>query len=450
MMNLELFFRKVLYIGNNIKYNYFQDFTNRCFMIRAKLILLFLAAFNVICLSAESVLNLPKPNSCVSDYANIFSIIEKQDLENKIIKFNNLSVAEVAVVTVGSLEGMTVSDFANKLALKWGIGKNYENKGILILIKPKYADEKGQVYIAVSFGLELNISKRSAQEIVDSILISNFKSNKYYEGVNSATARLFELSLVKSNISEAKVKFNYIFYLLVLLMIIISILISFRVYLLFLKNRKIPVKYSHFYVDGEYNSKSIIDQIKRIEKVHNCKYSKLKTQIANYEMHSIERIAVYEDLIDDRLFCILLNGRNRFFTFLEMSDLFLLLILSYLVILSIIVPISLWYYSGVGAFLLSLIVSLLCIYASIVIFIQVLKNYLSDYRKKGKYTGGLSVSLFALNSLFKRKIKRQYDPLTNSYIYIPPVAIASTSGGNDGGSSSGGGGGFGGGVGGSW
>ena len=39
----------------------------------------------------------------------------------------------MAVVTVTSLEGTTVDDYANRLFKEWGIGKKGKDNGVLIL-----------------------------------------------------------------------------------------------------------------------------------------------------------------------------------------------------------------------------------------------------------------------------------------------------------------------------
>ncbi len=403
--------------------------------------------------NAQSVFDLPTPNRYVNDYANLLTTDEENALEEKINAFDQLTSNQFAIVTVKSLEGLESSEFAFRLARQWGIGRKNKNNGVLILIKPKYKYEKGQVYIAIGYGLEASIPDAAAKRIVNRTLIPNFKKFKYYEGVNYALSELFDLSQHEySNTNEynnsagAEPKVFVIF-------IIITILLPFG-YMVFLRNRKIPEKYAHYYNKGEYNSKNIIEQIDRIEKVQHCSYPNFKSQLLKYEYVSHKNLFKYENRIEDKLFCILLNGRSRFQAFKEMLDPFLIVIVLYLIILGFVVSKHYLDYSGVIPFIISIIVSIISIYALLNLLISALQIYQFILRKKAAYSGGVSVAIFTLNALFKRNIERKYNATTHTYGYYPVVVFYSDGGGYGGGGFGGasfGGGGFGGGgAGGSW
>ena len=56
----------------------------------------------------------------------------------------------MAIVTVPSLEGMPIKEFATQLANRWGVGYKDTNRGILILP----AKNEHQYRISVGLGLE--------------------------------------------------------------------------------------------------------------------------------------------------------------------------------------------------------------------------------------------------------------------------------------------------------
>ena len=58
--------------------------------------------------------------------------------------------AQIIIVTIHSLEGAPIEDFANQLFHRWGVGKKGENRGVLILLA--IADHKYR--IEVGYGLE--------------------------------------------------------------------------------------------------------------------------------------------------------------------------------------------------------------------------------------------------------------------------------------------------------
>ena len=108
-----------------------------------KLIILFI--FSLISVSGYSQ-KFPEPmqpKRLVNDYTELFNKKEISSLEEKLSHFNKTSSTQIAVVTVSSLDGYDINDYAARLAEKWGIGQKGKDNGILILIKPKKGNEKG-------------------------------------------------------------------------------------------------------------------------------------------------------------------------------------------------------------------------------------------------------------------------------------------------------------------
>ena len=70
------------------------------------------------------------------------------------------------MVTVPSLNGHDINDYAARLGEKWGIGQKGKDNGIVILIKPKSGREKGEVAISVGYGLEGVVPDVTASRII--------------------------------------------------------------------------------------------------------------------------------------------------------------------------------------------------------------------------------------------------------------------------------------------
>jgi uncharacterized protein len=115
-------------------------------------------------------------------------------LERKLVAFNDSTSTQIAVVTVPSLGGYDVSDYAQRLAEKWGIGQKGLNNGIIILIKPKTAVSRGEVFIAQGYGLEGAIPDLTCSEIVDNEILPAFKAGDYIGGLDKATSTLISLA----------------------------------------------------------------------------------------------------------------------------------------------------------------------------------------------------------------------------------------------------------------
>ena len=134
------------------------------------------------------------PRQIVNDFTGLFTSQQKNALEQKLRNFIDTSSTQIAVVTVPSLQGYDPNDYAQRLAEKWGIGQKGKDNGILILVKPKTQREKGQVAIAVGYGLEGVVPDAIASRIVRNEIIPEFQQANYYAGINKATNVLMQLS----------------------------------------------------------------------------------------------------------------------------------------------------------------------------------------------------------------------------------------------------------------
>jgi uncharacterized protein len=157
------------------------------------LTILFAAIF-VIPGFSQNIPERPVPPRLVTDFAGLLKADEVGALENKLVQFNDSTSTQIVIVIVPSLGGYDISDYAQRLAEKWGIGQKGLNNGILILVKPKSADSNGGVKIATGYGLEGAIPDITCAEIIDYELIPAFRKNDFYGGLNNATNVLMSLA----------------------------------------------------------------------------------------------------------------------------------------------------------------------------------------------------------------------------------------------------------------
>jgi uncharacterized protein len=136
----------------------------------------------------------PKQEQLIVDSGGFFSVQEQQQLRMQLNEFANTSSTQIAIVTLNDLKGYAISDYAVRLAQKWGIGQKGKDNGILILIKPKTASAKGEVFIATGYGIEPVVPDAVANRIVDIEMIPEFKKGNNFAGVQKAVNRLIELT----------------------------------------------------------------------------------------------------------------------------------------------------------------------------------------------------------------------------------------------------------------
>ncbi len=147
-----------------------------------------------VAVQAQDFPELPHPKRLVNDLTGMFTPREANALELKLRHFNDTSSTQIAIATVPSLHGYAPNDYAQRLAEKWGVGQKGKDNGILILIKPKTKDGKGEIAIAVGYGLEGSVPDAIASRIIRNEIIPAFQQGNYYRGIDRAITILIKLT----------------------------------------------------------------------------------------------------------------------------------------------------------------------------------------------------------------------------------------------------------------
>jgi uncharacterized protein len=94
-----------------------------------------LSAVLALCCSAAALdLNSLQPQGYVSDFAGVVDAESKQNIELYCARLQKATGAQIAIVTIATVEGQPVEDVANDLFRRWGIGKQGEDNGLLFLL----------------------------------------------------------------------------------------------------------------------------------------------------------------------------------------------------------------------------------------------------------------------------------------------------------------------------
>jgi uncharacterized protein len=102
-------------------------------------------------LTAEKVSTLPAPTGYVNDFAGVLSPPVKQNLEDLATQVDRKAKAQIAVVTIKTLEDdQSIEEFAIQLEDKWKVGPKGTDRGVLMIFV--MTPRKGR--IEVGYGLE--------------------------------------------------------------------------------------------------------------------------------------------------------------------------------------------------------------------------------------------------------------------------------------------------------
>ena len=120
------------------------------------LILVVLAVVPVRAMRAEAVASLPDPSGYVSDFAGVLTPETKQALEDLCTQVDHNAHAQIAVVTVKSMDAdksgaiPSIEEFAIALEDKWKVGKKGTDRGVLLIVSLNPRKYR----IEVGYGLE--------------------------------------------------------------------------------------------------------------------------------------------------------------------------------------------------------------------------------------------------------------------------------------------------------
>ena len=147
-------------------------------------LLLLLGIFLV--LSTVLAQEFPERVGHVNDFAEILPSSYRQSLEQELVDFDNETTAEIAVVTIDSLEDGSIEDYTVRLFEDWKIGKKEKDNGILVLI----AQEERKIRIEVGYGLEPIITDGRAGRIIREQMRPAFRNEDYEGGVLAAVTQI--------------------------------------------------------------------------------------------------------------------------------------------------------------------------------------------------------------------------------------------------------------------
>jgi uncharacterized protein len=169
----------------------------------------------------------PKPNppKLVNDMANLLTPEQVSRLESKLVQYNDTTSTQIVVITLSDLNGYDIDDLAQRIGAAWGVGQSATDNGIIILVKPKLGNERGQAAIATGYGMEEIIPDAVARRIVDNEMIPYFKENNYNDGINTGVDIIFDLMTGRYSAEQYVSKENSPLSFIIPLVIIILVIV---------------------------------------------------------------------------------------------------------------------------------------------------------------------------------------------------------------------------------
>lgn len=135
--------------------------------------------------------NIPKKPAVlypVYDQVGLLTQSQKDQLNQKLIKFSDSTSTEIEVIIIPTTGGEDVNYLATMYGEKWGIGQKGIDNGIVFLI----ATEDRTMSIQQGRAVEQYLTASVAGQIMDYIVTPNFKKGLWYEGIDGGSSALME------------------------------------------------------------------------------------------------------------------------------------------------------------------------------------------------------------------------------------------------------------------
>ena len=140
-------------------------------------------------ISAAAAQSFPKAAGRVNDFANVIDPATEAEIDRQLDQLEQKTTSEIAVATIRSLDGMSSTDYANRLFKEWGVGQAKLDNGVLVVI----AIDDRDMAIEVGYGLEGVLPDGLAGQVIRDDFTPRFKEGDYSGGIRNGVSRLVEI-----------------------------------------------------------------------------------------------------------------------------------------------------------------------------------------------------------------------------------------------------------------
>ena len=140
--------------------------------MRHTLIFAALVVISITPLDQAFGLEVPRLSKRVTDLAGMIEPSVELKIEGQLRSHETATTNQIAVLTVPSLEGEIIEEYALKVAEEWALGQKGKDNGALILV----ARDDRELRIEVGYGLEGTLTDIYAGRIVRDIMVPKLRA----------------------------------------------------------------------------------------------------------------------------------------------------------------------------------------------------------------------------------------------------------------------------------
>jgi uncharacterized protein len=140
-------------------------------------------------LLVSNAADVPYLTGRVTDNAQILSENTRKSLTETLKEYETRTTNQIVILTIPSLEGENIEDYANRVFNEWKIGQKDKDNGILIVVVPN----ERKMRIEVGYGLESTMTDLSASRIIREIMAPRFREKDYDGGITDGTLAVISI-----------------------------------------------------------------------------------------------------------------------------------------------------------------------------------------------------------------------------------------------------------------
>lgn len=125
-------------------------------------------------------LNPPPLTGRINDTAGMLSQQARTGLEQKLAAFERATSNQIVVLTIPSLQGDDIDQFAIHVAESWKLGQKGKDNGVLLIM----AKAEHKVRIEVGMGLQGVLPDITAGQIIRNVMRPYLKTGNFDQGIN--------------------------------------------------------------------------------------------------------------------------------------------------------------------------------------------------------------------------------------------------------------------------
>ncbi len=138
------------------------------------------------------------PVNYINDYYNLIDDSYEDNLNNILSQYEDSTDVEIAVITIPSLYNNDISDYAQKIGEKWGVGKKGYDNGVVLVISVNDREWA----ISTGYGMESVLPDAKCYRIGSNTLVENFRNEEYDKGIREC------INAIITEIGNEKIEFK--------------------------------------------------------------------------------------------------------------------------------------------------------------------------------------------------------------------------------------------------